>query len=89
MQKISLIAQSVLKLSHCENADDNDDNDDDNNDDDNPHPGGIIVRVGRYSVADKKMMMTVIRAIPSSLNLNPQTFCIKFPFIFNQILKSM
>ena len=50
MQKINLIAQSVLKLSHRENADDNDDNDDD---DDDTHPGWIIVRVGMYSVADK------------------------------------
>ena len=33
MQKINLIAQSVLKLSHRENADDDDDDDD--NDDDN------------------------------------------------------
>ena len=37
MQKINLIAQSVLKLSHCENADDNDNDDD--NDDDDTHPG--------------------------------------------------
>ena len=53
MQKINLIAQSVLELSHRENADDNDD-DNDNDDDDDTHPGWIIVRVGRYSVADKK-----------------------------------
>ena len=51
MQKINLIAQSVLKLSHRENADDDDNNDDDNDDD--THPGWIIVRVGMYSVADK------------------------------------
>ena len=50
MQKIYLIAQSVLKLSHCENAD----NDDNDNDDDDTHPGWIIVRVGMYSIADKK-----------------------------------
>ena len=50
MQKINLIAQSVLELSHCENADE-DDNDNDNDDD--THPGWIIVRVGMYSVADK------------------------------------
>ena len=50
MQKINLIAQSVLELSHRENADDNDDD----NDDDDTHPGWIIVRVGRYSVADNK-----------------------------------
>ena len=37
MQKINLIAQSVLELSHCENADD--DNDDNNDDDDDTHPG--------------------------------------------------
>ena len=52
MQKINSIAQSVLELSHRENADD-DDNDDNDNDDDDTHPGWIIVRVGRYSVADK------------------------------------
>ena len=49
MQKINLIAQSVLELSHRENADDNDNDDND----DDTHPGWIIVRVGRYSVADK------------------------------------
>ena len=49
MQKINLIAQSVLKLSHRENADDNDDDNDDDT-----HAGWIIVRVGRYSVADNK-----------------------------------
>ena len=49
MQKINLIAQSVLKLSHRENADN--DNDDDNDDNDT-HPGWIIVRDGKYSVAD-------------------------------------
>ena len=48
MQKINLIAQSVLKLSHRENADNDNDNDDDDT-----HPGWIIVRVGMYSVADK------------------------------------
>ena len=48
MQKISLIAQSVLELSHREKVhDDNDSNDDDT------HPGWIIVRDGMYSVADK------------------------------------
>ena len=50
MQKINLIAQGVLELSHRENADDNDDdNDDDNND---TNQGWIIVRDGMYSVAD-------------------------------------
>jgi len=39
MQKINLIAQSVLKLSHRENADDNDNDNDDDNDDDDTHPG--------------------------------------------------
>ena len=39
MQKISLIAQSVLELSHRENADDNDNDNDDDNDDDDTHPG--------------------------------------------------
>ena len=48
MQKINLIAQGVLELSHRENADDNDDNDNDT------HQGWIIVRDGMYSVADKK-----------------------------------
>ena len=44
MQKINSIAQSVLKLSHRENADDDDDNDEDT------HPGLIIfiVRIGMY-----------------------------------------
>ena len=50
MQKINLIAQSVLELSHRENADNNNDD----NDDDDTHPSWIIVRVGMYSVADKK-----------------------------------
>ena len=54
MQKINLIAQSVLELSHRENADDNDNDDNDNDDDDDTHPGWIIVRDGKYSVADKK-----------------------------------
>ena len=52
MEKINLIAQGVLELSHRENLhDDNDDNDDDNDD---THQGWIIVRDGMYSVADKK-----------------------------------
>ena len=59
MQKINLIAQSVLELSHCENADD-DDNDNDNDDDDT-HPGWIMVRVGMYSVADKNHVYCVFR----------------------------
>ena len=45
MQKINLIAQGVLELSHRENADD---------DNDDTHQGWIIVRDGMYSVADKK-----------------------------------
>ena len=53
MQNFNLIAQSVLKLSHRENADN--DNDDDNDDDDT-HPGWIIVHDGNYSVADKNSM---------------------------------
>ena len=56
MQKISLIAQSVLELSHREKVHDND-NDDNDNDDADTHsgnPGWIIVRDGMYSVADKK-----------------------------------
>ena len=44
MQKINLIAQGVLELSHRENADNDDDT----------HQGWIIVRDGMYSVADKK-----------------------------------
>ena len=52
MQNFNLIAQSVLKLSHRENVNDNDDNDDHDNDDDT-HPAWIIVRDGKYSVADK------------------------------------
>ena len=52
MQKINLIAQSVLELSHREKVhNDNDDNNDDNDDD--THQGWIIVRDGKYSVADK------------------------------------
>ena len=47
MQNFNLIAQSVLKLSHCEKVHDDNDNDD-------THPGWIIVRDGKYSVADKK-----------------------------------
>ena len=49
MQKINLIAQGVLELSHRENAADNDDNNDDDT-----NQGWIIVRDGMYSVADKK-----------------------------------
>ena len=52
MQNFSLIAQSVLKLSHCEIRHDNDDDNNDGDDDDT-HPGWIIVRDGKYSVADK------------------------------------
>jgi len=37
MQKISLIAQSVLELSHREKV--HDDDDDDDNDDNDTHPG--------------------------------------------------
>ena len=48
MQNFNLIAQSVLKLSHCEKVHNNDnDNDDDDNDDDDTHPGWIIVRDGK------------------------------------------
>ena len=41
MQNFNLIAQSVLKLSHCEKVHNNDDNDNDNDndDDDDTHPG--------------------------------------------------
>ena len=41
MQNLNLIAQSVLKLSHCENN--------------NTHQGWIIVHDGKYSVADKNL----------------------------------
>ena len=37
MQKINLIAQSVLKLSHCEKV--HDDDDDNDNDDDDTNQG--------------------------------------------------
>ena len=53
MQKINLIAQSVLELSHRENSDDEDEDDDEDNDNDT-HQGWIIIRDGKYSVADKK-----------------------------------
>ena len=52
MQKINLIAQSVLELSHREKSDDEDEDEDE--DDDDTHPDWIIVRDGMYSVADKK-----------------------------------
>ena len=44
MQKINIIAQSILKLSHRENAD---------NDDDDTHPGWIIVRVATNKGIDQ------------------------------------
>ena len=50
MQNFNSIAQSVLKLSHCKKVFNNDNDDDD----DDTHQGWIIVRDGRYSVADKK-----------------------------------
>ena len=56
MQKIHSIAQSVLELSHRENADDDDDNDDNNDNDDDTHQGWIIVRDGKYSVADNNTL---------------------------------
>ena len=71
MQKINLIAQSVLELSHRENADDDNDNDD-NNDDDDTHQGWIIVRDGKYSVADKKrtkLMQKVPKTVRKGDNL--------------------
>ena len=58
MQKINLIAQSVLELSHCEKSDDDDNDEDDDNKDDT-HQGWIIVRRGMYSVADKKGKKTL------------------------------
>ena len=63
MQKINLIAQSVLELSHREKSDDDDDDDDDEDDDeDDTHQGWIIVRDGMYSVADKNWPLTVQHA---------------------------
>ena len=53
MQKINLIAQSVLELSHREKSDDDEDDDEDEDEDeDDTHQGWIIVRDGMYSVAD-------------------------------------
>ena len=63
MQKINLIAQGVLELSHRENADDNNDDDNDNDDDDT-HQGWIIVRDGMYSVADKKWLRILYNEEP-------------------------
>ena len=57
MQKINLIAQGVLELSHRENADNDDDYD---YDDDDTHQGWIIVRNGIYSVADKNCDLEVV-----------------------------
>ena len=54
MQKINLMAQSILKLSHREILHDDYDDYDDYDNDDNTHQGWIIVRDGKYSVADKK-----------------------------------
>ena len=59
MQNFNLIAQSVLKLSHRKKVSNDDDDDDDNNDDndnDDTHQGWIIVRDGKYSVADKNRL---------------------------------
>ena len=39
MQKINLIAQGVLELSHRENADNDDNNDDNDDNDDDTHQG--------------------------------------------------
>ena len=58
MQKINSIAQSVLELSHRENADNDNDNDDDDT-----LPGWIIVRVGMYSVADKNQCISRLQHI--------------------------
>ena len=58
MQKINLIAQSVLELSHCEKSDDDEDEDDDT------HQGWIIVRDGMYSVADKKIQFKTVFSWP-------------------------
>ena len=48
MQDFNLIAQSVRVIPLQKRT-----NDDDNDDDDDTHPGWIIVRDGKYSVADK------------------------------------
>ena len=47
MQKINMIAQGVLELSHRENQHEDDDDDEDDT-------NRIIVHDGMYSVADKK-----------------------------------
>ena len=65
MQKINLIAQGVLELSHRENLHDNDNDDDD----DDSHSGWIIVRDGMYSVADKKISSDLDRQEPSNEGL--------------------
>ena len=39
MQNFNLIAQSVLKLSHCKKVSNDDDNNDDNKND--THPGAV------------------------------------------------
>ena len=62
MQKINLIAQSVLELSHREKSDD---------DDDDTHPGWIIVRDEMYSVADKKPVPSLNGKPVPSLNGKP------------------
>ena len=71
MQKIILIAQGVLELSHRENADD----DDDDNDDDDSHQGWIIVvRDGMYSVADKKKLNRALICIDYQFRTASQDF---------------
>ena len=44
-------------------ADNDNDNDNDDDDDDDTHPGWIIVRVGRYSVADKNWIEPVVEIV--------------------------
>ena len=60
MQKINLIAQSVLELSHREKSDDEDEDDEDEDEDDDTHPDWIIVRDGMYSVADKNALVAAL-----------------------------
>ena len=56
---------------------DNDDNDNEDDDDDT-RPGLIIVRDGRYSVADKKSQMDVWLLI-SFFSNKDESFAIKHP----------
>ena len=69
MQKINLIAQSVLELSHRENSDEDDDDND-------THQGWIIVRDGMYSVADKNQVNVNCLPRRRSLFSSSRTDCL-------------